>query len=111
MSRLLPRRDGLKVCEGICPHCKRELMRLSVRYFCPPCGSFFVIRDPKDDIEDLIKSSRKVAALKENPPVVAEQPLPMDHKDPNPCSLCGLTGHGFLDAVACLDKVIAESEK
>lgn len=57
-SRLMSRRDGLTVSEGICPRCRKPMERLQkienvIRWQCLPCDRIFRIVDPRDEINRL----------------------------------------------------------
>lgn len=57
-SKLLGRKPGLAVMEGICPHCRKPMERLdkagnTIRWKCEKCQSIYRIVDPKDEINRL----------------------------------------------------------
>lgn len=57
-SRMMSRRDGLTVSEGICPRCRKPMEKLEkiqnvIRWQCAPCDRIYRIVDPRDEINRL----------------------------------------------------------
>lgn len=58
-SKLLSRKDGNAVMEGICHHCRKELTRIgkegsTIIWQCNPCSIRFRVVDPRDEIDKLV---------------------------------------------------------
>lgn len=57
-SKLMSRKDGLAVSEGICPKCRKEMHRIGkvgkeIHWSCQPCEVVYRIVDPRDEINKL----------------------------------------------------------
>lgn len=57
-TRLMSRRDGLAVTEGMCARCRKEMTRLPklnnvIRWRCEACDVTYRIVDPRDEVNRL----------------------------------------------------------
>lgn len=58
VTRLISRRDGLTVSEGMCPHCRKEMVKMPkiqnmIVWRCEGCDIKYRVVDPKDEINRL----------------------------------------------------------